>query len=314
MTITDFTRDHVPQAEALARTCYEEERGHTPALPPVDALPPLDRFAQYGFGAAAFDGETLLGFLCFYPPIARAFTTRVRGTFSPIHAHGAVADRRADIYARLYAYAACKLVGAGIPSHSIALYAHDTAAKDAFFTYGFGLRCIDAVRPMKPLACAPIAGYPMRALAESETHILLPLKNLLITHLGESPSFMRYAPMTAAQLDDEHARRGSRYFCAFSGGEAVAFVEVADAGENFACDDASMQNICGAYCLTAHRGNGLFANLVNFAVNSLAREGYTRLGVDFESFNPTANGFWCKHFSVYTHSVVRRIDDLNFDA
>lgn len=154
----------------------------------------------------------------------------------------------------------------------------------------------------------------MRELAESETHILLPLKNLLIAHLGESPSFMRYAPMTAAQLDDEHARRGSRYFCAFSGGEAVAFVEVADAGENFACDDASMQNICGAYCLTAHRGNGLFANLVNFAVNSLAREGYTRLGVDFESFNPTANGFWCKHFSVYTHSVVRRIDDLNFDA
>lgn len=65
MIITDFTRDHMPQAEALARACYEEERGHTPALPSVAALPPLDRFVPYGFGAAALDGETLLGFLCF---------------------------------------------------------------------------------------------------------------------------------------------------------------------------------------------------------------------------------------------------------
>jgi hypothetical protein len=34
------------------------------------------------------------------------------------------------------------------------------------------------------------------------------------------------------------------------------------------------------------------------------------LGVDFESFNPTASDFWLKYFTEYTHSVVRRIDDL----
>lgn len=314
MMITDFTHEHLTQAIALAHACYEEERRHTPALPPVDALPPLDRFAQYGFGVSALDGETLLGFLCFYPPIERAFTTRVRGTFSPVHAHGAVAKHRADIYARLYEHAAHKLVQAGIPSHAVALYAHDTEAVDAFFTYGFGLRCVDAIRPMAPLSCAPVAGYTMRELTGEQGELLLPLKNHLIAHLGESPSFMRYTPMTAAQLVGEHTRRGSRYFCAFSEGDAVAFVEVADAGENFACDDEGMQNICGAYCLAAHRGRGLFPNLINFAIGALAREGYTRLGVDFESFNPTANGFWCKHFSVYTSSVVRRIDDLNFEA
>jgi hypothetical protein len=36
---------------------------------------------------------------------------------------------------------------------------------------------------------------------------------------------------------------------------------------------------------------------------------YTRLGVDFESLNPTAYGFWLKYFDAYTHSVVRRIDE-----
>jgi len=37
---------------------------------------------------------------------------------------------------------------------------------------------------------------------------------------------------------------------------------------------------------------------------------YNLLGVDFESFNPTASNFWLKYFTEYTHSVVRRIDDL----
>lgn len=40
-----------------------------------------------------------------------------------------------------------------------------------------------------------------------------------------------------------------------------------------------------------------------------AAKGYTRLGVDFESLNPTAYGFWLKYFDAYTHSVVRRIDE-----
>ena len=33
------------------------------------------------------------------------------------------------------------------------------------------------------------------------------------------------------------------------------------------------------------------------------------LGVDFESLNPSGSGFRLKHFTAYTHSVVRRIDE-----
>lgn len=38
-------------------------------------------------------------------------------------------------------------------------------------------------------------------------------------------------------------------------------------------------------------------------------EGYLLLGVDCESFNPTARGFWLKYFTPYTYGLVRRIDD-----
>jgi GNAT superfamily N-acetyltransferase len=74
-------------------------------------------------------------------------------------------------------------------------------------------------------------------------------------------------------------------------------------------DCPDYRHIDGAYCLPEHRGKGVFQNLLNFAIRTLKAENYTRLGVDFESINPTAYGFWMKYFTPYTHSVVRRIDE-----
>lgn len=49
--------------------------------------------------------------------------------------------------------------------------------------------------------------------------------------------------------------------------------------------------------------------MLDYAVDILEKEGYTRLGVDFESINPTADRFWSKYFAAYTQGVVRRIDE-----
>ena len=48
---------------------------------------------------------------------------------------------------------------------------------------------------------------------------------------------------------------------------------------------------------------------MNLVINTLEAEGYTKLGVDFESINPSGSGFWLKYFNAYTNSVVRRIDE-----
>ena len=58
-----------------------------------------------------------------------------------------------------------------------------------------------------------------------------------------------------------------------------------------------------------HRGRGVYRNLLNDVINTLKTEGYTSLGVDFESINPSGSGFWLKFFHAYTSSVVRRIDE-----
>lgn len=314
-----FTHAQISDASALVLVCYNEERHHVPALPPMDCIPDLTQFADNGLGVAAFENEKMLGFLCFYSPWDNAFgTTYAKGTFSPAHGHGVAhdltAENRNKIYRQLYQAAAEKWVNNGIVSHCIALYAHDAAALKAFYTYGFGLRCMDAIRPMVKIDCLPCEGYEYRELPPDGLRFLLELKNGLIAHLGNSPTFLRYPPATEEQLEATHKRRNSRYFCTFYRSRPAAFLEFMDRGENFACDAPDMKNICGAYCLPEHRSRGVYQNLINHAISVLRAEGSARLGVDFESFNPTAYGFWLKYFTAYTHSVVRRIDERILEA
>lgn len=311
--IYDFTNEHITLAHALIVKNYEEERNHVPVLPPISdqiTFPDLEHFAQNGLGVVAFDNDQFVGFLCCYNPWECAFgTTNAKGTFSPIHGHGVTTQNREMIYRRLYQSASEKWVAMGISSHAIALYTHDTPAINSFFINGFGLRLIDAIRPMVEIECTPILEYSFSEISKENKDDTLPLKNQLINHLANGPTFLSYPQMTAQDLQSQFDHRNPRYFGAYYENALVAWVEIVDGGENFACDDPSMQNICGAYCDPERRGNGVFPSLVNYMITTLKSEGYTRLGVDFESFNPTAYGFWLKHFTAYTSSVVRRIDE-----
>lgn len=304
MQIIDFTTEHIPQAAALARANYEEERARIPALPLVAQLPPLEPFAANGMGAAALEDGRLVGFLCALEPFENAFgSTGARGAFSPAHAHGVVAPRRGRIYQRLYQAAAAKWVARGVSSHAIALYYHDEAALRAMFSYGFGQRCADALRKMEPIQAPACPGYEFCELGPQED--VANLRRLLGEHLAQSPCFMKKLPAP----EREHRRRDTRLFAARRGGEIVAFIESAATGEHFATAAPKMGNICGAFCLPEHRGRGVYQNLLNHMIETLAGEGNQLLGVDYESINPTAIAFWEKYFQPYTAGLVRRVDE-----
>ena len=92
-------------------------------------------------------------------------------------------------------------------------------------------------------------------------------------------------------------------------GAVCAFLRITATGETFISEGNTYRHITGAYCLPEHRGKDVYQNLLNFTIAALKAEGITRLGVDYESINPTAEGFWPKYFTTYTHGVVRRIDE-----
>jgi len=305
----DFNKDHIEEAQKIALINYNEERSAVTELPPIDTTPSLEPFADNGLGVAAFDDEGMLGFLCCHEPWEKAFNSIAKGTFSPIHAHGAVQKKRDHIYKRLYQAAAEKWIGNGITCHAIGLYTHDTLTNNAFFSCEFGLRCIDAIRSLTSLNCKPCTeGISFGELAKKDVHKIREMRRLLSLHLSESPCFMRSTPEDFQKWISRAESRDSRVFIATHNEEPVAFMEVKDNGENFITETRGMKNICGAFCLPEYRGKLISQGLLDFIISRLKDEGYKLLGVDFESFNPTASGFWLKYFTAYTSSVIRKIN------
>lgn len=314
MKVFDFDLKHIEAARILAVENYNEERIHIPELPEIQTFPDISDFAYNGLGVAAFDDDTdrMIGFLCCYSPWDNAFGSKVKGTFSPIHAHGAVKENRGNIYKRMYQAAAEKWVREKIASHAIAFYAHDIEALNSMFTYGFGLRCIDSIRPMENFtvpSCDSCYGIYFQELEKVDVIQVREMRRMLSEHLGNSPCFMHSSESEFSEWIARAESRDTRLFAAFKDNIPVAFIEISDGGETFVTEYPEMMNICGAFCIPEYRGQNIVQNLINYIISALKSEGYLTLGVDFESFNPTAMGFWSKHFSAYTNSVVRRIDE-----
>ena len=98
--------------------------------------------------------------------------------------------------------------------------------------------------------------------------------------------------MKIVKLEKDHLIEASRLAC-----------------ENFITQLPKIKNICGAFCLLQYRGQMVMQNLLNYMIEILKKEGYKYLGVDYESFNPTAYHFWTKYFEPYTCRVTRRIEE-----
>ena len=310
MRIVPFSEHHIEEASRIARTVYEEERLTTPSLPLEVSFPDLLPFAQNGLGMAAFEGGRMLGFLCGTSPFPNAFhSTDAVGVFSPMGANGVLSENRRNVYARLLEACEETWKEAGASSHALCLYAHDKAAQEQCFYYGFGIRCMDALRLIEAREVPPLPGVAFRELPYAEFSRILPLEHGLDAHMAKSPTFILRPSNSEESLLRQAREQNARYFAAETGDRLIAFLKIARDGETFVCEAPGYLHITGAYCLPEYRGKGVYKSLLQFVTNQLAQEGFTRLGVDFESINPAGYGFWRKHFQIYTHSVTRRIDE-----
>ena len=305
----EFTRNLVAEATTLALANYNEERSHVLALPSIDTVPDLSGFADNGLGTAAYDGDKMVGFLCCYKPFNSAFgISGVCGVFSPMGGNAATPENRARIYAAMYQTAGEKWIRAGAVSHAVCLYAHDKEAQEQFFRYGFGLRCVDAIRDMDEIDFPPCDGYEFSELKTDDALEVLPLENMHMEGYLDSPLFM--FRQTENEIDFfKTFNHKAVYFIARFEGKIVAYIMAELDGETFIQETPGYLHVKGAFCLPEHRRKGISQYLLNLLTLKLKSQGYTRLGVDFESFNPLGSGFWLKHFTAYTHSVVRRIDE-----
>lgn len=311
MRIIEFTTEHIAAAELLARENYQEEKETVCCLPELREWPGLQEIAGNGLGVAAMEDGRLLGFWGCAGPWENEYGSAARGVFTPLHAHGAIRENREGIYRRMYQSLADKLAEKGIAYHSIALYAHDTPALSGLFIYGFGMRCVDAVRTMEEISISGKSGMAeeisCRESGQADFPEIRKMRACLGKHLGKSPCFIRMSDADIENWQNRKESGGVRVFTAWRGEETAAYLEITDNGENFATEVPKMQSICGAYCLPAYRGQGIMQLLLNFVIRTLRAEGYILLGVDYESINPNAWGFWNKYFKAYTYSLTARL-------
>ncbi|HYH11473.1 MAG TPA: GNAT family N-acetyltransferase [Thermomicrobiales bacterium] len=305
---------HIMDATALAFEGYRREVRHAPALADDGARDRLgDAIAtlvRQGHGTAAIDDDRLTGYLAFFGPIEGFFGSGT-GCFSPLHGLATAGEDRERLTSLLFQRAAAGMIANGVDTFAITTWHHDDDVSRSLILNGFGMRCTDAIRTIDPpLQTEPVPGITFRVLAWSEAGLLLPLLNGLVRHLRRSPTFVAANEFTSESFAALRERRKSRFFVAFRNEEPIGYLEVTEDGENVLTTAPDMRNICGAYLEPEHRGRGIYQNLLQTVLTTLRGEGVRRVGVDFETMNPTALRFWTKYFDRYTTSFVRRIDDL----
>jgi len=306
-----FTKKHLEAVKQIALDNYLEEREYVKELPEEVEIWDIGFFLENGYGVVAIEEEEIVGYLCFYNPWPGAFDTEDSlGTFSPLHANGAKKKNRYRIYQDMYEYAAKYLASKNIKGLGVCLYAHDEISKKALFEYGFGMRCKDSIQKISAFSQNQIHNTKckFKEIKLEDFALLHELRFALHEHLKESPCFMQADADDYKRWITKVDEGDRRTFVAKLDDEIVAYVDIAEEGENFVTLHPKMRNIQGAYCKPEYRGMKIYADLLTFVVSVLKEEGYEYLGVDFESYNPTANRFWGKHFNEYTNSVTRRIE------
>lgn len=294
----------------LILTRYEHlmENGpllHTPNYQ-ADILSILTSTASTGFGIVAVDAEKISGFLSFYAPIMNFFGN-VKGAFSPLGANYATDEK---LLTQLLDHAFQKMLPDEILQYGMSVYSSDVMTGQALSMNGFGIRCCDAVRPLSlSIAVSKDSRFRFQEVPKSKFAEIYPLAAELQKHLHKSPTFFPIHISTENEFLSSKNNDASRFFSVKYGNEIIAFLELTTEGETFISQGNDYLHICGAYVKPAFRGQSVPDQLLSHVIDQLAAEGYTRLGVDFETINPSARRFWLKHFDPYTFSYVRRLDE-----
>lgn len=312
-----FTEKHIDAAIELILRELAAEKKSCPALPEEELRGRLkgllDWLCGLNFGIAALEGDILVGYILFIGPIDGLHSS-YKGIFCPLG--GSAFDpehpQRAKLASLLLEEALKEPVNRGCCSIAFSRYAHDDEIAKLLVMRGFGIRCCEAVQETDKLFTADHSGkLGFTELPRERFREVKPLQEGLNRHLALSPVFFAVDWRNFDNWFQNWINREEmRVFAAFEGERIVGFISVEDdCGENYITPYEKMKSICGAYFYNEYRGGGGAAGLLSYAAEKLKAEGITHLGVDCESMNPTALGFWTKYFTPYSYSYHRILDE-----
>ncbi|WP_055669618.1 GNAT family N-acetyltransferase [Desnuesiella massiliensis] len=313
MIFEKLNEKYLEDAVKLTQAQYNMEQKHIEALYEKDYKDILTDMLSDIFknkrGLVAVERGKVLGYLSFWGSVNGHFGN-VKGSFSPLFANAYGGENRGKIASLLFQYTSEEMIKEEILSYAICLYSHDAEVMQSLMMNGFGVRCGDAIRNVNKLLNIEInTEYSYDEIHYSKAGCLLTLSNSLERHMRKSPTYFPKEELSEEKFTERCYNRQSRFFIAKDKSEIIGYLEVANDGETFISEEPDYLHICGAYLKEGYRGKNIIQSLLSFVIETLKKDDIKRLGVDFETINPTALKFWEKFFDSYTYSFVRRIDE-----
>ena len=188
--IVPFQHDHLEDAAVLVATRYRAERGFDKSLPPqfehADAvLPLLKAYANGQAGIVAICERRLIGFL-----IGLLITVREAKTaYVPDWGHAANSEDRRRTYQAMYANLASRWVADGYYAHAVTLLTHEREVMDTWYSLGFGMAEVDAMRDVSHVK-GGTTEVEIRRAGPEDIDLVLSLRVAVERHLARAPIFI----------------------------------------------------------------------------------------------------------------------------
>ncbi|MEG0308519.1 MAG: GNAT family N-acetyltransferase [Clostridium sp.] len=313
MIFEKLNEKYLEDAVRLAQEQYNMEQKYIEALYEReynavlnDSLSDLFKSNQ---GLVAIERGKVLGYLGFGGSMNNFFGN-VKGSFSPLFANAYSGENRGKLASLLFQYLSKEMIKEEILSYAICVYSHDFEVMTSLSMSGFGIRCSDAIRNVnKQLNIKINTAYSYEEIPCSEAGYLLSLHNSLARHMIDSPTYFPNEELSKENFIAKCTKKKSRFFIAKDKSEIIGYFQITDSGETFITEELDYLHICGAYLKENYRGENILQSLLSFVLETLKNDGIRRLGVDYETINPSALRFWGKYFDSYTYSFVRRLDE-----
>lgn len=311
IAIEPLQPDDLEELLAYVQPVEQDLLQRWPAIPAPAAdalLMSLQDRVQYGPGLIARDAGHIVGVLQTVGPF-EDFRPGSSGVYGPLMSCLVSGDQPDRLFTTLLTELGNlpQLTGTSIAAFTC--LPHHTALSASLTQNGFGVRCADSVVAIDDLPTELTASpFSIEEVHWREAVTLVEIKESLASHLATSPMYMEHFQFTPEFVAWKSEERESVHIVARDGERIVGFIEATYEGENYLTRSPHMRNICGAGVLPEYRGRGIMRTLLIHLANRYRAEGITTLGVDYETFNPNARGFWESWFTPYTWSWERKFD------
>jgi len=312
--IVSFRPEYLVPVLQLFAANYEKERNQVPALAPFAEIvaliqPRLAELVAKCPACVVLRDKTVCGYMTGISGL-RDFKGPHNGVFIPEWAHAAVGSDRMTIYARMYDHLAEQWVAAGNHTQAISVLAHDEELQNYWFRHAFGMEVVDAILRSRPVSEPEIPGLKIiPASRPKDVAAFLQMRHELRQYLAAAPILLPVLPGT--DISSLIANPKQQIFMAYHHGYPAGYMMA----KTETCDTAAIVggapstfHINGAYVRPRFRHRGTATALLRKIIETGERQGVSRFGVDFESNNDLACGFWMKYFTPVCYSCIRHID------